>query len=183
MIQPITRFFAVTKSPVLHVLTVFGCQVFESSLYHRNWKQIFFRKKIKKFSNQLVQGNQEPKKDNSVQNFDAKERSYIGEELLVENPISGNISQAPGTKDFQGQLEHTGVDAQSFPRKSASGNCHSRRFLRSWKNNEIQNFYVATIRLFYSASIFNTCRCYPAGNRSMSAQTIYATFVIYPYLC
>ena len=83
------------------------------------------------FSNQLVQDNQEPKTDNSVQNFDAKERSCNAEELQVENPISGNISQAPGTKDFLGQLEHTELDDQSFLRRSASGNCHSRIFRRS----------------------------------------------------
>ena len=83
------------------------------------------------FSNQLVQGNQEPETDNSVQNFDAKERSCIAEELQVENPISGNICQALGTRDFQGQLEHIGLDAQSLPRRSASGNCHSRIFRRS----------------------------------------------------
>ena len=132
MIQPINS-NPVTKSPVLRGLTVFGCPVFGSSLYNSNRTQIllFRTNNINMFSNQLVQGNQEPETDNSVQNFDAKVRSCIAEELQVENPISGNICQAPGTKDFRGQLEHTELDAQSFPRRSASGNCHSRIFRRS----------------------------------------------------
>ena len=107
-----------------------------------SWTHILLFRTNRKnmFSNQLVQGNLEPKTDNSVQNSDAKVRSCNAEELQVENPISGNISQAPGTKDFLGQLEHTELDDQSFLRRSASGNCHSRIFRRSWKNHKIKLF-------------------------------------------